>query len=134
MVAQEGVISMTKSGIKSTAVSHVPSINSLWHPAPNVLKSIKNCCEYITIAARPQLKVLCHNLHIDLIKLITDIAYNLLYNRSLPLEAAQRVSLRKHKHDIRQLATETRCSRPKTQSCLPPKRSPHSAYISEASA
>ncbi len=60
--------------------------------------------EYISIAARPQLKALCHYLHSDLVKLITDIAYNLLYNRSLPLEAEQRVSLRKHKHILRQLA------------------------------
>ncbi len=67
-------------------------------------KKYQELLEYISIAARPQLKTLCHNLHSELVQLITDIAYNLLYNRTLPIEIKHRAGLRQHKQSIRKLA------------------------------
>src|SRR5271156_684446 len=63
--------------------------------------------EYVTVASRDQLQVLCHYLKDIFVQLLTDIAFNMLYNIKMPMSEAHRENLKKHKPVIRRLADRT---------------------------
>lgn len=67
----------------------------------------KELLEYISIATRQQLKAFCHHLHVELIRLITDLTYNLLYNTKLSINAAHIPTLRRHKRTLKVIGSRT---------------------------
>lgn len=68
------------------------------------LKKYRQLLEYISIASRPELLAICNNLHEAVVKLLADVAFNLLYNPTIPIGASHMPNLKRHKRVIRELA------------------------------
>src|SRR6185436_20697703 len=82
--------------------------------APRVKASLDRyheLLEYLTIASKPQLTAICANLHESLLRLFTDIAFNLMYNKHMNLKVNHLEGLKKHKNAIKKLAARHRGKR-----------------------
>src|SRR5271170_592956 len=60
--------------------------------------------EFLSIAPRAQLKILCKQLPTEIVELLSNIARNILKNPSIDLNSDQKRVLKKHKRHISQLA------------------------------
>src|SRR6185436_4926095 len=70
------------------------------------ISKFRELLEYMTIATQSQLKRICEKLHRDLVILLTNIAYQLLYSKNIALSDEHRVLLKKHKKHIKALSNK----------------------------